>query len=266
MTRRVARYLVFAYIGILIGAPLILVFQRAFLDGWGAFVTALSAPETLSAIRLTVIVALIATPFNVAFGIAIALAIVRRPSWFTRALNVIIDVPLAISPIIVGLMLELAYATNGWFGTQLAAWGFSVMFSWPGIVLASAVVSLPLVAREVIPVLYDVGTSQEETAATLGASPWQIFRSVTLASIGAAALYGGTLTLARVIGEYGAVLIVSGNVALHTQTLTLNIAENFENYMPQQGFAGSALLAMTSIAVLLILTALRRRERTFHER
>jgi sulfate transport system permease protein len=266
VTRRFARWTVFAYIGILIGAPLLLVFQRAFVEGWSAFVTALSAPETLSAIRLTVIVALIATPLNVAFGIAIALVIVRRPSWFTRALNVIIDVPLAISPIIVGLMLELAYASNGWFGTQFAAWGWNVMFSWPGIVLASAVVSLPLVAREVIPVLHDVGTSQEETAATLGASPWQTFRGVTMASIGGAALYGGTLTLARVIGEYGAVLIVSGNVALHTQTLTLNIAENFENYMPQQGFAGSAVLALMSIVVLLTLTALRRRERTFHER
>lgn len=265
MTRRLLRFTVFAYIGLLIGVPLFLVFQRAFAEGWSAFITAINTAETKSAIRLTVIVALLVTPLNLAFGIAVALAIVRRPTRFSRAMNVVIDVPLALSPIVIGLMLELAYASNGWFGPQLAAVGWQIMFSWPGIAMASAVVSLPLVVREVVPILSELGTSQEATAATLGATRWQIFRTITLPSISSAALYGGTLTLARVIGEYGAVLIVSGNVALHTQTLTLNIAENFENYMPQQGFAGSALLAMLSILVMMALAGLRRRERIFYE-
>lgn len=259
------RWLVVIYLGLLIGAPVYLVFQRALGDGWSVFVGAINVPETLSAIRLTVIVAAVTTPLNVLCGITVALAIVRRPTRFTRFLNLLLDVPLAISPIVIGLMLELAYASNGWFGRQLAAVGWQIMFSWPGIMLASAVVSLPLVAREVIPVLEDTGETQELTAATLGAQKWRIFRTITVPTIGGAALYGGTLTLARVIGEYGAVLIVSGNVALHTQTLTLNIAENFENYMPQQGFAGSALLATLSICVLLVLAALRRREEPFRE-
>jgi sulfate transport system permease protein len=262
---RVARLLAVTYLGLLIGVPLFLVFQRAFAEGWGAFVAAVNLPETLSAIRLTVIIAVIVTPLNLAFGIGAALVIVRRPSWGTKILNVLIDVPLAISPIVIGLMLELAYASNGWFGQHLALVGWQIMFSWPGIALASAVVSLPLVARSVIPVLEELGRSQEVTAETLGASPWYILRTITLPTIGGAALYGGTLTLARIIGEYGAVLIVSGNVALHTQTLTLNIAENFENYMPQQGFAGSALLALLSIVVLAALAALRRREGTLRE-
>lgn len=259
------RWLVVAYLGLLIGAPVFLVFQRALGSGWSAFVDAISSPETLSSIRLTVLVAVVATPLNVICGISVALAIVRRRTRYTRLLNTLLDVPLAISPIVIGLMLELAYASNGWFGRQLATVGWQIMFSWPGIMLASAVVSLPLVAREVIPVLEEIGETQELTAATLGAKKWRIFRTITLPTIRGAALYGGTLTLARVIGEYGAVLIVSGNVALHTQTLTLNIAENFENYMPQQGFAGSALLAVLSICVLLVLAALRRREESFRE-
>ena len=264
-SRRTLRIAVFSYVGLLIGVPLFLVFQRAFADGWSAFVAAVTVPETASAIRLTVLVALLVTPLNVAFGVAVAMSIVRRPTRFTRLVNTLIDVPLAISPIVIGLMLELAYASNGWFGQSLARIGWQIMFTWPGIAMASAVVSLPLVVREVIPVLHELGTSQEATAETLGASKWHVFRTVTLPNITSASLYGGTLTLARVIGEYGAVLIVSGNVALHTQTLTLNIAENFENYMPQQGFAGSALLAILSIIVMIALAGLRRRERTFHE-
>jgi len=263
-SRHTLRLLVLAYIALLIGAPLFLVFQRAFADGWSAFVAAITTPETLSSIRLTVVVAFLVTPLNLVFGIAVSHAIVRHPSRFTKLMNSIIDVPLAISPIVIGLMLELAYAPNGWFGSQLAAVGWQVMFSWPGIALASAVVSLPLVVREIVPILTELGTSQEATAETLGASPWQVFRTITLPNIGSAALYGGTLTFARVIGEYGAVLIVSGNVALHTQTLTLNIAENFENYMPQQGFAGAALLAIFSIVVMIALAGIRRRERNFH--
>jgi sulfate/thiosulfate transport system permease protein len=171
-------------------------------------------------------------------------------------------VPLAISPIIVGLILELAYAEGGWFGTDLARVGFHVIFSFWGIVLASVFVSLPLVSRQVIPILREVGPHQEQTAATLGAGPVRIFRTVTLRSIQWAAAYGVTLSIARVVGEYGAVLIVSGNIAFLTQTLTLDIGYNFDNFSDYQGFVGAVLLATASVAVLALLSVARARERS----
>jgi len=252
---------VLVYVSILIGAPLIFLFQQAFRRGWGAFWAALHDQAMDHALILTAKVALIAVPLNVVFGVGLSLWIVRRPSRLTRILDRLVDVPLAISPIIVGLILELAYAQNGWFGPAIAKLGWHVMFSLPGIVMASVFVSLPLVSRQVIPLLRLLGDHQEQTAATLGASPTRILFTVTLRSIAWAVIYGVTLTLARVIGEYGAVLVVSGNIALLTQTLTLNIGANFDNYNAYQGFVGSVVLALVSIAVLLVLSIARQRER-----
>jgi sulfate transport system permease protein len=179
---------------------------------------------------------------------------------------VLIDIPLAISPIVVGLILELAYAQNGWFGSTFSKLGWKVMFSLPGIVVASIFVSLPLVSRQVIPLLREIGDHQEQTAATLGAKPTRIFFTITLRSIAWACAYGVTLTLARVIGEYGAVLIVSGNIAMLTQTLTLNIGANFENFNGYQGFVGALLLALVSVLVLVVIGVARHRlERKRHD-
>jgi sulfate transport system permease protein len=252
---------VLCYVTVLIGAPLAFLFQQAFRRGWGAFWSALHDHAMDEALLLTAKVALIAVPLNVLFGVGVSLWIVRHPSRFSRILDRLVDVPLAISPIIVGLILELAYAQNGWFGPALATMGWHVMFSLPGIVMASIFVSLPLVSRQVIPLLRILGDHQEQTAATLGASPTRVFFTITLRSIAWAVIYGVTLTLARVIGEYGAVLVVSGNIALLTQTLTLNIGANFENYNAFQGFVGSVVLALMSIAVLLVLSIARQRER-----
>lgn len=259
------RFLVLAYVGLLIALPLGFVFQRSFAHGVGAFLSALRDPAMDAALLLTLKVALFAVPLNVIFGIGTSLWIVRHPSKLTRILDVLIDVPLAISPIIVGLMLELAYAQSGWFGSAFASWGLHVMFSLPAIVIASVFVSLPLVSRQVIPLLREVGTHQEDTAKSLGASPVRVFFTVTLRSITWAAAYGVSLTLARVIGEYGAVLIVSGNISQVTQTLTLNIGANFENFNDYQGFVGASLLSLASIALLIVLSTARYRERRRHD-
>lgn len=264
-SRLILRCVVLFYIAALIGVPLIFVFQQAFLHGFGAFFSALRDPAMDHSILLTALVAVVAVPLNVLFGVGASLWIVRHPSRFTRVLDTVIDVPLAISPIIVGLVLELVYAQGGWFGAALAKLGWQVMFSFPGIVMASIFVSLPLVSRQVIPLLREIGDHQEQTASTLGAGPVRIFFSITLRSITWAAAYGVSLTLARVIGEYGAVLIVSGNIALVTQTLTLNIGANFDNFNNYQGFVGAVLLALSSIVLLLILGVARHRERRRNE-
>jgi sulfate transport system permease protein len=259
------RCVVLLYVGALVGLPLGFVFQRVLARGMGNLWSALGDPAMDSAIWLTVKVAVIAVPLNVIFGVGTSLWIARHPSRFTRVLDTVIDVPLAVSPIIIGLILELAYAQTGWFGSTLARLGWRVMFSLPGIVLASVFVSLPLVSRQVIPLLREIGDHQEQTAATLGAGPVRIFFTITLRSITWALAYGVSLTMARVIGEYGAVLIVSGNIAMVTQTLTLNIGANFENFNVYQGFVGASLLALASIALLAILSVARHRERTRHE-
>jgi sulfate transport system permease protein len=259
------RIAVLVYVGVLIGVPLVFVFQQAFVHGLGAFWTALRDQQMDHAIVLTALVALVAVPLNVLFGVGASLWIVRHPTRFSRVLDTVIDVPLAISPIIVGLVLELVYAQGGWFGPLLAKLGWRVMFSFPGIVMASIFVSLPLVSRQVIPLLRELGNHQEQTASTLGAGPVRIFFTITMRSITWATAYGVSLTLARVIGEYGAVLIVSGNIALVTQTLTLDIGANFENFNNYQGFVGAVLLALASIVLLLVLGVARHRERKRNE-
>jgi len=261
----VLRCLVIFYVGALLALPLGFVFQQAFSHGWDQLWAALHNHAMDLAILLTAKVAILAVPLNVLFGVGVSLWIVRHPSKLSRIVDVVIDVPLALSPIIVGLVLELAYAQNGWFGSTFAALGLHVMFSYPAIVMASVFVSLPLVSRQVIPLLREIGDHQEQTAATLGAKPTRIFFTITLRSIAWAAAYGVTLTLARVIGEYGAVLIVSGNIALITQTLTLNIGANFESFNSYQGFVGALLLALVSVLALTVIGVARHRlERKRH--
>ncbi len=255
------RIIVLIYVGVLVGAPIVFVFQQTFAPGWHALLSAIQDPQMDFALGLTAKVAAVAVPLNVIFGVGASLWIVRHPSRFTRVLDTLIDIPLAVSPIIIGLMLELTYASNGWFGSSLAKLGWQIIFSFWGLVLCSAFVSLPLVSRQVVPLLREVGTHQEQTAATLGAGPVRIFFTITMRSISWATAYGVTLTLARVIGEYGAVLIVSGNIAFVTQTLTLDIGENFDSQNSYQGFVGASVLMAVSLVVLIFLGIARNRER-----
>jgi len=187
------------------------------------------------------------------FGVGTSLILARhrfRGAWL---LDAFIDLPLAISPVVVGLSLILVYGHTGWFGNWLAAHGIEVIFSVPGIVMASATVALPYVVREVLPVLQEIGTEQEQAAATLGASPFTVFRRITLPSIRQGLAYGITLTTARVLGEFGAVLVVSGAIEGKTQTMTLFIQASIENVQPTGAFAGAVILALIAIFVLAIL-------------
>ena len=259
------RYAVIAWVFTLVGVPLIFLFDKAGAPGWSAIWSALHNSATDHAIGLTFRVALVAVPLNTIVGIGAALWIVRHPSRLSQLVDRIIDVPLAISPIIIGLMLELAYAHTGWLGRPLAALGIKIIFSFPGIVMACLFVSLPMVSRQLIPLLREIGNNQELTASSLGAGPIRIFMTITLRAIMWATAYGVSLTLARVLGEYGAVLIVSGNITGVTQTLTLDIGNNFDNYNAYQGFVGASVLATTSVVILLILGLARHRERKRHE-
>jgi sulfate transport system permease protein len=213
-----------------------------------------TTPAAISAFWLTIEVAAIAVPLNTAFGVITALALARGRFPGKWLLDALIDLPFAISPVVIGLALVLVYGRNGWI--QLP---FQVIFSVPGIVLATVFVSLPFVVREVTPVLREIGDEQEQAAATLGASGWQAFWRITLPSIRWGIAYGVVLTVARSIGEFGAVSVVSGKIAGQTQTLTLLVEQRFSNYDLAGAYAASALLAVIALGTLLIMTRLKPR-------
>jgi len=194
-------------------------------------------------------------PLNAAFGVTVALLLARRPFPGARLLDAAVDLPVAVSPVVVGLALVLVYGKGGWFGNWLISHGIQVIFSVPGIVMASAFVAVPYVARSVLPVLQEIGTEQEQAAATLGAGPWQIFWRVTLPSIRWGLAYGVTLTTARVLGEFGALSVVAGNVAGHTQTLTLYVGGLFDQDFDTVGAdMGAVILAAVTLLVLAALS------------
>jgi sulfate transport system permease protein len=235
------------YLAALLLIPIGLIFYRTFEDGFGAFWDAITTPAAISAFSLTLMVTAIAVPLNTVFGILCALALARgrfKGKWF---LNAIIDLPFAISPVVVGLSLILVYGRGGWLGDL----PFQVIFSVPGIVLATIFISVPFVVREVTPVLLEVGDEQEQAASTLGASGWQAFWRVTLPSIRWGVAYGVVLSVARCIGEFGAVSVVSGKISGETETLTLLVEKRFQNFDLAGAYAASALLgtlfAMTAI-------------------
>jgi len=208
------RLVALGYLAALLIVPVGLVVYRAFEDGIGAFIESITTPEALHALWLTIVIALIAVPMNTVFGIFCALAIVRRKFPGHGLVNSVVDLPLALSPVVVGLALVLVYGRQGWWGGWLIDNGFQVIFALPGMVLATIFVSLPFVVREVVPVLREIGDEQEEASATLGASPWQTFWRVTLPAIRWGVLYGVVLTTARALGEFGAVSVVSGRIAI----------------------------------------------------
>ena len=258
-SRLTLRGLALGYLGILLALPVGMVFYRAFEHGLAKFFDALTTPEAQHAIGLTLLVVGIAVPVNTVFGIITALALERRPFRGRAIVERIIDLPFVISPIVVGLALVLVYGENGWIGKDLVANGVRVIFSTPGIVLATMFVSLPFVVREVAPVLREIGTEQEEAARTLGASGWQTFWRVTLPAIRPAVGYGVVLTTARALGEFGAVAVVSGHLKGQTETLTLYVQDRFEGFDVTGAYAISVLLALLAMTALLGMTYLDRR-------
>jgi sulfate transport system permease protein len=246
-------------LAILIG-PLLVVFYRTFENGFAPAWDALSASETIHAFKLTLIITAIAVPVNTVFGIVCALAIVRRRFPGKGILNAFIDLPLALSPVVVGLALFLLYGRTGWFGTWFTEHGFQVLFALPAMVIATIFVSLPFVAREVIPTLREIGNDQEQAASTLGASGWQTFWRITLPAIRWAVVYGVILTTARCLGEYGAVAVVSGRLQGQTETATLRVQERYESFDLAGAYAISIVLALIAVLVLLAMTLIRPQE------
>jgi sulfate transport system permease protein len=256
----VIRFGSLGYLLLILVAPVGLIFWRAFEHGLGPFWDAISNPIAVHALKLTLMVAIVAVPLNTAFGILCGIAIVRHRMPGMGLVNALVDLPMALSPVVVGLSLYLLYGLQGWFGPWLTDHGFRVLFAYPGILLATLFVSLPFVVREVVPVLREVGTEQEEAAATLGARAFTIFRRITLPAIRWAVAYGVVLTTARCLGEFGAVAIVGGGIAGRTQVLTQYVQASYENFDQTAAYAASVLLAALAIVTLVLMTMLRPRE------
>jgi sulfate/thiosulfate transport system permease protein len=256
------RVVALGYLAVILVGPLAIVFWRTFEDGIGPARDALTSPETIHAFKLTLFITAIAVPVNTVFGVVCALAIVRRRFPGKGLLNAFVDLPLALSPVVVGLALFLLYGREGWFGGWLEERGIDVLFALPSMVIATIFVSLPFVAREVIPTLREIGDEQEQAARTLGASGWQTFWRITLPSIRWAVVYGVILTTARCLGEYGAVAVVSGRIQGKTETATLRVQERYESFDLAGAYAISIVLALMAIFVLVAMTVIRPKEQT----
>jgi sulfate/thiosulfate transport system permease protein len=254
------RTVALGYLTLLLALPVGFVFYKTFEKGLGAVWDALTTPNAVQALELTLLMVAVAVPLNTAFGVLAALVIVRGRMRGRALLNALIDLPFAISPVVVGLALYLLYGRQGWFGSWFLDQGIQIIFSTPGMILATVFVSLPFVVREVIPVLREIGTSQEEAAATLGASPWQTFWRITLPAIRWGVLYGVVLTTARALGEFGAVSVVSGKILGETDTLPLYVEQRFQAFDLTGAYAASALLAAIALATLLLMTKLQPKE------
>jgi sulfate/thiosulfate transport system permease protein len=256
------RFLSLGYLAVILVGPVCLIFWRAFEHGLHPFWSAISNPYAVHALKLTMEVTIIVVPLNTVFGILCGIAIVRHRVPGMGLVNALVDLPLALSPVVVGLALYLLYGRDGWFGHWLLGHGFQVLFALPAMVLATTFVSLPFVVREVVPVLREIGTQQEEAAATLGASAITAFQRITLPAIRWAVAYGVVLTTARSLGEFGAVSIVSGGIQGRTQTLTQYVQASYENFDQTGAYAASVLLALIAITTLLLMTVVKRGDRS----
>jgi sulfate transport system permease protein len=240
--------------------PVGMIFYRAFEDGFAAALDSVTTPEALHAFYLTILIAAIAVVANTIFGIVCALLLVRTNFRGKALLNAVIDLPFAISPVVIGLSLYLLYGQQGWFGGWLLDNGIQVLFSLPGMVLATIFVSLPFVVREVVPVLHEIGDEQEQAAQTLGANWWQTFRRITLPAIRWGVAYGVVLSTARALGEFGAVAVVSGRVGGETETAPLWVWREFGQFNYTGAYAASLVLAMIAVATLLAMNSFKRKE------
>jgi sulfate transport system permease protein len=250
--RYLTRYVALAYILVLLIVPVALILWRTFAPGFGQFFDWISTPAAISALDLSLLVVAIVVPLNVFFGIPTALVLARNRFRGKGVLQAVIDLPFAVSPVIVGVALIVLWGSAGALGFVERDLGFKIIFGLPGIVLASIFVTLPFVVREVEPVLHELGTDQEEAAATLGSSWWQTFWRITLPSIRWGLTYGVVLTIARTLGEYGAVIIVSSNLPGKSQTLTLLVSDRYNRGAEYGAYALSTLLMGVAVAVLIV--------------
>ena len=234
--------------------PLILVFVEAFRQGINVYFNALINPDTLSAVKLTLLTAAIAVPLNVVFGVAAAWAVAKFQFRGKSILTTLIDLPFSVSPVIAGLMLVLIFGMQGWFGPWLMDHDIKILYAVPAIVLATVFITVPFVARELIPLMEAQGTEEEEAAIVLGASGWQTFRKVTLPNIKWGLLYGVILCNARAMGEFGAVSVVSGHIRGETNTLPLHVEILYNEYTYSAAFAAASLLAFLAIITLILKT------------
>ena len=260
--RYVLRYTALAYVLILVIVPVGLILWRTFEPGFGAFVASITTPAAISALQLSLLVVAIVVPLNVVFGIPTALVLARNRFRGKSVLQAVIDLPFAVSPVVVGVALILLWGSAGALGFVEHDLGFKIIFGLPGIVLASIFVTVPFVIREVEPVLHELGTDQEEAASTLGATWWQTFWKITLPSIRWGLTYGIVLTVARTLGEFGAVIMVSSNLPGTSQTLTLLVSDRYSRGQEYGAYAVSTLLMAVAVFVLVaqvILDARRAR-------
>ncbi|PWB16405.1 sulfate ABC transporter permease subunit CysW [Acinetobacter sp. AM] len=234
--------------------PLILVFVEAFKQGVGVYFQALVDPDTLSAVKLTLLTAVIAVPLNVVFGVAAAWSVAKFNFRGKSILTTLIDLPFSVSPVIAGLMLVLIFGTQGWMGNWLLDHDIKILYAVPAIVLATVFITVPFVARELIPLMEAQGTEEEEAAMVLGASGWQTFWKVTLPNIKWGLIYGVILCNARAMGEFGAVSVVSGHIRGETNTLPLHVEILYNEYTFSAAFAVSSLLALLAIVTLILKT------------
>ena len=254
------RLVAVVYVVLLVVVPLLVMVRRTFEDGIAAFVESVTSPEAVIAITLSVEVAVQAVLINTVFGIAVSLLITRYRFRGRSVLNALIDLPVSVSPVIAGLALILVYGNNGWFGGALAAIGLQVIYSVPGIVLATCFISLPLVVRELIPVLDEIGLEQEQAGRSLGANAWQRLWRLTLPSVRWALAYGVVLSLARALGEFGAVRVVAGNVLGSTQTMPLLAAQRYADLDESGAYAISFVMVAIAILCIIVVAVLRPRE------
>jgi sulfate/thiosulfate transport system permease protein len=247
-----------AYLGALVLIPLGMIFYRTFEHGFTAFWDSVSTPAAVSALSLSLIIVAIVVPLNVVFGLVTALALARGRFPGRGVVQAVVDLPFAVSPVVVGVALILFWGKDGWLGDAIP-----VIFSLPGMVLATTFVTLPFVVREVEPVLNEIGTEQEEAATTLGASRWQTFWRVTLPAIRWGLAYGVVLTVARALGEFGAVTVVAGGVPGESQTLTLLVHSRYiDDHNAFGAYSASTVLMGLALVTLLLMIVLQRKERT----
>jgi sulfate transport system permease protein len=250
----------FLYVGILVIAPLIGIAWAAFSAGWSTIVSTLKQPDVLHAFYLTGVITVITVIVTSVFGVIVALVIARDRFPGRALMSALVDLPLAVSPVIVGLMAVVLFGLGGWFEPWFTSHGIRILFAVPSMVIVTIFICIPFVIREVVPVLQEVGVTEEEAARTLGASAFQTFFRVTLKNIRWGLLYGIELTTARSIGEIGAVLIVSGQITGQTETATLYVLRAFDQFQDQQGYIVALTLALVSIVLLVLIEIFKRRQ------
>jgi sulfate transport system permease protein len=256
------RLIALGYLAMLLALPVCLIVWRTFGGGLVPVWNALTNPDAVHALWLSVLIVLIAVPANTIFGVMCALLLVRHSFPGRWLLSAFVDLPLGVSPIVVGLALVVVYGRFGWFGPWLFAHNIQIIFALPGMVLATIFISLPFVVREVVPVLKEIGTEQEQAAATLGASPLQIFRRITLPAIRAGVGYGVVLTTARALGEFGAVTVVSGRIVGQTETLPVYVSDRFQDFDTTSTYTASLTLAALALITVVVMGLFKPRKET----